>query len=319
MIQLTATRKFQLKLLASCVLLAVILFSADWKQVWQVLQQVNWVFLLLIAGLFVLIVLVSAWKWWWLLCIHSIPFAFADLSRWYFIAFFFNNFLPSSIGGDGFRIYRTLSNNRGRSTAVVAVVVERLSGLVILLALGFIAAAVSYQLTSHAFSSAYFVFGSVALLFLSAFLALAWKTNVMRKVASWRTWPDQVKGVISHITDYQNNRIGTVAVVLISLLFHAINIAALWMLSKAVGAEISIIDLTIVVTSVNIISILPISINGIGLVDGAFVYMLSLYGVDTAQGVSFSILLRFLVLPISVAGMCLYLSDKRATSINAAV
>ena len=44
-------------------------------------------------------------------------------------AYFFNNFLPSAIGGDVYRIYRTLPPDGDRSRAVSAVLVERVVGL----------------------------------------------------------------------------------------------------------------------------------------------------------------------------------------------
>jgi glycosyltransferase 2 family protein len=78
------------------------------------------------------------------LSIHRVPFEFRTLQKYYFIAMFFNNFLPSTIGGDSYRVIKTMHNPRSRSSAVIAVLMERLTGLAALLLLGYLGAIVEY-------------------------------------------------------------------------------------------------------------------------------------------------------------------------------
>ncbi len=77
--------------------------------------------------------------------IHELQFGYGFLSRVLVIAFFLNNFLPTSIGGDAYRVYRTLPPSPPRSSAVSAVLLERVVGLSALLALGFVGALTLYS------------------------------------------------------------------------------------------------------------------------------------------------------------------------------
>ena len=58
---------------------------------------------------------------------------------------FFSNFLPSTVGGDGYRMYKVFSINCSKAGAVMPVVMERLSGILALLFLGFLAAVISFH------------------------------------------------------------------------------------------------------------------------------------------------------------------------------
>src|SRR5690606_18422664 len=87
-------------------------------------------------GILIALVFVSAYKWRLLLSIHGVEYSTLRLSRYYFVALFFNNFLPTSIGGDGYRIYKTINNGRSKASAIIAVVMERVTGFGTLLALG---------------------------------------------------------------------------------------------------------------------------------------------------------------------------------------
>jgi len=91
---------------------------------------------------------ISAYKWQMMLKLHGVHFSFSKLHRYYFTAVFFNNFLPTSIGGDGYRIYKTFGNPRSTSSSVIAVVMERLTGIIALLAIGYFCSFIVYHATA---------------------------------------------------------------------------------------------------------------------------------------------------------------------------
>jgi len=283
---------FYIKALSSVTMLGVILYAADWSAVWANLSQANPLLCLSTLIILCFIIFLSALKWQWLLSMHRVRYTLKELSSWYYIAAFFNNFLPTSIGGDGYRIYRTFDNIRSRSTAVVSVIMDRISGILTLLALGWVAAGFSSLMTGNTYSTMLFQYGSIACALLCLTMLVLYLTKSMSRIYQLRWLKPKLSPIVEHVDDYRNNIPSSLGVLLLSFAFHTLNIVALW-------------------ASVNLISILPISINGVGVVEGAYVYLLGLYGVDHAQGLSFSILLRCMVIPISFAGMILYLHDKR--------
>src|SRR5438128_935635 len=72
--------------------------------VWTTLRGGSPAWLLAGAALVVLAMLVSAWKWQILLASHGLRVGFGHLFGTYLVGLFFNNFLPSNIGGDVIRV-----------------------------------------------------------------------------------------------------------------------------------------------------------------------------------------------------------------------
>ena len=300
-----------LRVVASVALIAFIVTRADLARVLETLRDVD---VPLAAIGFVVMtanVSVGAWRWWELLRIHGIPKRYPDLARWYYIAQFFNNFLPTSIGGDGFRVYRTYDRRRYRSTAFLAVFVERLTGLATLLALGWLCAGRLLASEGDAFSRTVFLGGAaVGVLAFAALGALAW---LFRRYGRGRPrLPGVVENVLAHARDYAAHPRATLRMLAGAFVFHVSAVFWMWCLARSIGEDIPFAALFVVAAMTNVVSVLPLSINGIGLVDGAFIYLAGLYGMGHEPALTFVLLQRAMVLVISVLGAALYAVDRRA-------
>ena len=124
-----------IKLLIGLGLLAVLMWLLDWRAVAAAIAGADlfWVVAAFLAT--VLGVLVSADKWHGLLRDSGIAIGRAVAARLYWIGMFFSNFLPTSVGGDAVRLALTPSNGRAERVAGT-IVIERLTGLLVLLGLG---------------------------------------------------------------------------------------------------------------------------------------------------------------------------------------
>src|SRR5207247_756457 len=104
----------------------------DWGHVAESFRGLRWGYWLGAVGLYVVCQLLCVVRWLWL----SRPLGFTQsLARFtgiYFVGMFFNLFLPTSVGGDAVRaIY--LANGKGkRMAALLSVVLDRVSGLLVL-------------------------------------------------------------------------------------------------------------------------------------------------------------------------------------------
>ncbi|MDO8473709.1 MAG: lysylphosphatidylglycerol synthase transmembrane domain-containing protein, partial [Dehalococcoidia bacterium] len=88
----------------SIALLAFVLLRTDLGELWQVVSDAS--IMVLPIGLVTVVqaVLVSAYKWRRLLCVQGVNVPLPKLFVFYMVGLFFNNFLPTSIGGDVVRI-----------------------------------------------------------------------------------------------------------------------------------------------------------------------------------------------------------------------
>lgn len=301
---------FALKLAVTVLLCAIIVWQADWNRVGSSIASANPWWLVLVFASMVACVTISAWKWSLLLRIHGAPFPFASLHRWYFVAMFFNNFLPTSIGGDGYRVYKTLHNPRSRTSAVLSVFVERVSGILSLLVLGYLGGVIGYLADGNPLSRFVAVAGTIGLVVGVALLLLAWRLRLWHRLSAWPRLPVMVRGVLEHFDDYARAPRESWLVVLVSFGFHAFSLAWWWLLVHATGASISVADLAVVVAMLSVVAVVPLSINGIGLLDGSFIFLAGQFGVAFEPALTVMLLHRALLIPISLAGGVLYFSGR---------
>ena len=137
-----------LKIGITVVGLAIVLSQIDLQQVWQSLinAEVSWVvagFILATASLSV-----RAFRWLLLLRGLGIQIRFSRLNELYFVGNFFNAFLPSGFGGDVVRVLE-IAREVPASTAAGTVILDRLTGLIML----FVMALLSMPFRPDSFSA----------------------------------------------------------------------------------------------------------------------------------------------------------------------
>lgn len=123
-----------LKVLLSVLLLGYLVYKAEPMKIVEVLGQVwyndRMVYLLLATGIYLLATIIYTWRWQILVKACGLQVVtWLDLFRFYLIGLFFNNFLPTSIGGDVFRIYHLIEKSGDRTAGFTSVLTERLLGI----------------------------------------------------------------------------------------------------------------------------------------------------------------------------------------------
>ncbi|MDH3689200.1 MAG: flippase-like domain-containing protein [Gammaproteobacteria bacterium] len=302
---------FALKLAVTVLLCVVILWNADWIALTQTFRKVDVLLLLVVFVCMVLCVTLSAYKWQSLLKIHDAEFGFNKLHKYYFIAMFFNNFLPTSIGGDGYRIYKTLDNDRSRTSAVVAVLMERISGILSLMCIGYLGGIAGYLLHGNPLSKYVVYIGSVGLALSIPIVFLLHHGKLLQRLKHWKRFPAALRKVTGLLGDYSRKPIQSFWIVIISFVFHAFSLFWMLTLIHAVGGSMSVFDLAVVSALLSVIAIVPLSINGIGLVDGSFIYLAGQFGLGYEIALMVMLLHRALLIPISLVGGIFYALTRR--------
>ena len=285
--------------------------QADWSAIGATLTTIPTGVVVLAFIFMLLSITISAYKWRVILKLHGADFSFSKLHRYYFIGVFFSNFLPSSVGGDGYRIYKTYDNPRSNSSAVIAVMMDRLIGLLALLVVGYVCAFIVYRSQGDFLSGTFLSFGTAGIV---TALLIALAMVVLRcheRLRRWRDKPRLLRILLEHGKDYVRNPRATAYAVLISLFYQVYNGMSFYLLLRyGVGVDISIPELFVVLTLVNLVGVLPISINGLGVIDGAFVILLGVYGVDNDLALSVMLVSRLLLIFISLIGAAFHVSER---------
>lgn len=299
-----------LKIAISLLLIGVLIYSVEWDALLSNVKTISAASIIITYTVFTLQFPISAYKWQKSLRLHGLEYPFIFLQKVLCIGFFFNNFLPTSIGGDAYRAIKTIPKEGFRSRAVSAIVVERIIGLAALLFLGWIGGIVILR-NEHIPIVLYFVLGCLAGGI--AFIILI----VIHRMGLLSGFLERLKrieklDVLTHNLSliYRNPKM-LLNIFIISLIFQFLAIVAIAALFDALGSDGGYAKYAIISAIVGLVSVLPISINGIGVTESAFAVAATQLGMDFNQAVVVAFMLRILVVPLSLACGLIYLVDNR--------
>jgi uncharacterized membrane protein YbhN (UPF0104 family) len=123
-------------------------------------------------------------------------------------------------------------------------------------------------------------------------------------------------GLLAHLGDYRRQPGRTITVMLVSVGYQLFLLAYRSLLVFAVARGMSIFDLAVVLSISTFVALIPISINGYGLLDGSMIFLLVKYGLGFNEAVVVMILTRALNLPLTLLGGLIYLSDAQGPRIS---
>lgn len=291
--------------------------NVDWPGFWQAALSLHPAGLFVLLGLSMAGIMLSAWKWQILLRMHGVSYPYMQLMKWYYTGSFISVFLPTSIGGDAYRIYRTYRNPKSRMSSVLAVTVERVTGLLALLFMGYVAAIVSYFESSNQLSYWVAVIGSVGIPVGVVLLFIAIKLDLISKLAQWLRSPKFLASLVSHAGEYLQQPLCAVYVMLLSFVFHLVRLSGMLFLLYLFNAQVSIFSVFVVAALTTVLGMVPVSIGGFGVIEGSFTYLMSLYGLPTDIGLSTILIFRIAGILVALLGVVFYWLEKEPPVQNA--
>ncbi|MBU4457718.1 MAG: flippase-like domain-containing protein [Candidatus Omnitrophica bacterium] len=226
-----------------------------------------------------------------------------------FIGFFFNNFLPTAIGGDIAKAYYASKKTDNKVASYAAVLSDRLFGL---LAFLFIATA-GLIFIGKGFNNNKIIYAVSFVFAALAFVAvLLFRKNKNTSILS----ADSDKGAVNKIkikldkiyraiNSYRNNPFLIVKVVLLSILMQSFTIAGIYFFILSIGGYIPLLKLFLLIPIVWAVSMLP-SLNGLGVRESAFVYFLK-PDIGAERAFAISLLWLGIIIAYSLVGGILHM------------
>lgn len=299
-----------LKFLVSFFLIGLLLFNVEWGQISSHLGVLD-AWAVGIAFLFLAIQFpISTVKWKKSLEIHELQYSFGFLQKVLCIGFFFNNFLPTTIGGDGYRAIKTMPSDGFKSRAVSALLLERIIGFAALLFMGLTGALFTLREEQPAIV-VYYVLACMLIFTVAVALLLLIRRGTFDRLQE-RLKQIKKLEVLTHNLNYLGRGRRKIAEIIgVSLVFQLIAIAIIYVLFDSVGVEGVFAKCAVIGAIAGLVSLLPISINGIGVVEGGFAVAAVELGIDFNQAVLVAFMLRILVVPFSLICGLIYLAEMR--------
>ncbi|MEM6457951.1 MAG: lysylphosphatidylglycerol synthase transmembrane domain-containing protein [Planctomycetota bacterium] len=303
-----------MKLIVTVGLIAAIVRHVEWAGFARYVGDYPVWLIAAVVGLWAAMMLPSVEKWRALLAVHGLRYPFGRLLRWYFIGSFYNQVLPTMVGGDAYRVLKTLDNGRHRACAVLPVFIERVTGLSSLVAMGAAAAAWDWAETGHAVSGVSAVAGA-GFVAAVAVGGAVWARGWLGGLAARRWCPGPVRSLVRYGDDLRRRPGVLLYTVGLSVAFHLMRVLIFWLLLWGIGADVGFGRVTVVAAATMVIGMLPISLGGWGLVDGAFLVLMEAYGVPAEAGLTAALMSRVTVVWVALAGGLMALFERRGSGL----
>lgn len=278
------------RVLVSIGALTFLLWKIGLSQTLAVLRAADPRLLLIALALFLISLVIRATRWTVLLHALGLQVPFWRLVYLYFVGAFFNSFLPTGFGGDVVRALE-LTQDTPTPAAVGTVLVDRMTGLLVLMAMGLAALPFSASLLVPWLTWLLVAVAGGGLLVGGLLL----EGRLLRQATAWLPERFSLAGsgplgrLYAAVTGCGWRAVGQALGV--SLVFNLINILINFLCGQAVGIGLGLGYFFITAPIISISLMIPISVGGVGVRDWTVVALFNPAGVDsnTAAGMSLSI------------------------------
>jgi uncharacterized membrane protein YbhN (UPF0104 family) len=306
------------KLAVSIALLAWLFSRVDMAALWGTARRASPLWMTIAFTIYAANVLLSVWRWWLLVEAQELEVPFRQLSASMLVALFFNNFLPSNIGGDVIRISDTAKAAGSKTLATTIVLVDRtmgMMGLVLVAACGasMVAAATGQVRLPLGPSWLWAGFLAGAAVGIPAFWSPAGVGRVLQPLTV--VHPEWVGLRIDNVTTtlgrFRNHPGALASCFGGAVLVQMATVAFHFAIVHALGIHIGAFDLAVAVPLAGVLQMLPVSVNGFGVREAAFCFYFSRIGLPCEQAILMSLSATALVMLFSLTGAAVYVARGR--------
>jgi uncharacterized membrane protein YbhN (UPF0104 family) len=305
-----------LKAVVSLALLWVLFSRVDVARLWSVARTASAPWLLGALGLYFAMILTSAWRWGLLLRAQHLRFSFKALTGSFLVATFFNNFLPSNIGGDVIRIADT-SRAAGKTLAATVVLIDRgigLLGLVLMAAIGATAGPRAFGAGAGGVGAGmlWAGFGAAAMIATPALLMPEGLARLLQPLRAIH--PEWVGGRIERLTSalarFRESPASLGGCFLGAIVVQTLLVAFYLAIAHSMRIPIGFAELAVIVPITFIVQMVPLSMNGFGVREATFGFYFARLGLPLESALLVSFMGAALIMIFSLSGGVTYAVRK---------
>ena len=256
-------------------------------------------------------IVISAFRWQAVLSALELRARVRTLLRHYLAGLFVSNFLPSTIGGDVLRVSRLSASNGQTSTTFASVVLERLTGWLVLPVISLVALAVNPSLWRLVPASKAAVAVAVAtLVLLAGVLVAAAHPKLGGRLAQRSGWLRFLGAVHLGIGRLRRHPWAAASVLLVGFAYQLAVVSAAFTLGKALGLHVGPTAMLAFIPIVAIVQVIPITVGGLGVREGVLAVFLGPLGVASGDAIALGLLFYAVNLIASLLGAPAFALDR---------
>lgn len=293
------------------ILLAIIVSQTELAELYRLFFSLQLHFILIgFLGLLLDRVLMS-YRWLILLRQKGIEISLYSLTKIYFLSSFLGNILPSSIAPDIIRIYVASKHKANTHDVVSSVIVDRILGTISLALVASISffAILSFRQTTIDLT----ILGVILLTLFGIIISIAvFDRMPLKTIQDWLGLSQEnvlrrmMMKFYNSLQGYKGNKDQLARVFSISVLQQILYVMVVYMICLSANQDIAILYLLVFVPLISFLAMIPISLAGLGIQEGGFVYCFSQIGISTHEALTVALILRALMIIVSLPGGAIY-------------
>ena len=306
-----------LKIVVSIVLLTVLFSRIDVARLWSIAGRASLRWFVVALAVYAVNMIASTWRWYLLLRTQQVDVRRRWLFGSFLVASFFNNFLPSNIGGDVIRISDTARATRSRTLAATVVLMDRVIGLIALILVAAIGATAAGAVHPAALPIwpmwlwAGLLAGAAASA--PAVLAPVGFTRLLQPLTVFH--PEWVGSRIDTLIEVLlrfRARPGTLARCFVTAVFVQVTMVMFYFsVIYALHLSVPLSDIAVIVPISFVTQMLPVSFGGFGVREATFSIYFSRIGQPIESAIAMSLIGQALIILFSLSGAAVYVSRKK--------
>ena len=294
------------KIGVSLALLGYLLVTADLEALLARVRAGDMLLLVVAVLLYTGMIVLSMWRWRVLISAQGYPAPLRHLSASYLVATFFNNFLPSNIGGDLIRVKDSSKLTGSKTASLVIIAVDRILGFGALDALAALAYLVGGPAVRHLAGARVVLLGLGVLFAVLSYVyfrpgtarALMGRSG-LNKLPWARERFEVMQGAV-HV--YRQDLRSVLGAFGASLALQTLFIYYYYSIAQALRIPLSLPACFLMVPLCTLVQTVPISFNGWGIRESVFIFYFDQVGLPRDSALAFSLVGAGLMVLLSLSG-----------------
>lgn len=295
-----------IKLITSISIVAFLLYKLDFSNVWDTISHASLGLLAAALLMQLLSQALAAYRWYLIMEMLNFPHKLWFYVKSYFKGSLFNQVLPTSIGGDAYRIIEVSAHGGVMKEAFYGVFIDRVVGLVGLLILNFSANLFDSTLLPSGF------FMAINIIIMSALFGL-FILMAVHKFSFFERY--KITRMFYQLSErfrfiYKTPKRIAQQLVL-SVLIHLLAMLALFGIGHSVGINEPLSTYLVLIPPAILLTILPISFAGWGVREGALIGLFLLIGIDQTLVLAMSLIYGVTLIIAALPGLWFFIRSKK--------
>jgi len=304
-----------IKIAVSIALLWLLLSRIDVGQLWATARNASPAWLGAAIAIYFVNVIASAWRWHVLLNAQNVGVPLPTLFQSFSVALFFNNFLPSNIGGDFIRIRDTAKFTGSKTLATLVILTDRIIGVIALVLVAALGATMVSEIGGHVASPIWpswlwagFLIGTMVSA--PAVIAPAGVGRLLQPLTVFHPeWVgDRIEGLTAALGRFRERPVSLLACFGGAVFVQGSIVFFYMAVARALHVPVEGWDLAVIVPLSFIVQMLPVSLNGLGVREATFSFYFTRVGLPIEAALLTSLVAQALIMIYSLSGAVIWFS-----------